>query len=138
MKRLLKSVLCLIVVGLLAASTVFACSLAGRSNAVDGHWHHNWTIAPWINYWVSTVMSASASFKSDSGHTIQAYMTVKRGSTSYLTAEKRGSWSLTISNQQLSGDMSNENWGICDKGDITIAHRTVYDRVWAFDNADPR
>lgn len=142
MKRKLKKTLgtvCLIMVAsLICCSTIYACSISSRNMSVDGHWHHNWTILPFINYWQSSIMSASASFKSDSGHVIQPYMTVKRGSIVYVESEQRSSWSLTVNNKTLTGDMSNKNWGICEKKDVSIAKRTVFDKVWGFDNLDPR
>ena len=139
MKKHLSFSLCIMLMLAVLVSTTFACEVRARSMSVDGHWHHNWTIAPWINYWQSSVMSASASITSDtSGHTITPSMTVKRGSTTYLNAAQRGSWSLTVSNTLLTGTMSNQNWGLCSSSDCNIAKRTVYDSNWSFDNKDPR
>lgn len=123
----------------IVGSIAFGCEVAARSGSVDGHWHHNWTIAPWINYWESTVMSASASLKSDTnGHTLSSTMTVKRGSYTYIDNEVRSSWSSTVPNATLTGDMQNKTGGFCSQKDCNVAARTFWDKNWSFDNADPR
>lgn len=139
MKKSLCFPVCIMLMLTLIVSAAFACEISSRSMSVDGHWHHNWTIAPWINYWQSSVMSASASLSSDTaGHTIMPYMTVKRGSVTYISSEQRGSWSMTVNNTLLTGTMSNQNWGICTHNDCNVAIRTTLDASWSFDNADPR
>ncbi len=140
MKKKIKAlcaILCCAV--LFFAVNSFACNLSGKNTWIDAHWHHNWTIFAWINYWQSSVMSAHSDFTSDtSGHVIAPYMRITYEDQYLFDYQQRSDWGYTVNNTLLTGSVKSYSFGICSHLDCSIPTQCVEDASWDFDNEDPR